>query len=268
MAVRSQAFRCAIVIALFAYGGCKKSGPSNSVESKNRQLNIAAAADLKFALDDIAAQFRKPHPDIDVRITYGSSGNFYSQLTNRAPFDLFLSADETYVDKLSEAGLAGKGSKFLYAVGQIVLWVPKNSPLDLEKLGLSAVAEPSVRKLAIANPQHAPYGRAAETALRTHQLWEKVQEKLVMGENIAQTAQFAQSGVVDAAIIALSLARSPMLHDSGRYMIIRPEDYPPLRQAGIILSGARDASDAEQFRQFLTSGDSRQILRNYGFGPP
>ena len=248
--------------------GCQRSKSSDSSEPGKRQVNVAAAADLKFALDDIAAEFRKNHSDIDLRITYGSSGNFYSQLANRAPFDLFLSADVSYADRLIESGLARKDSKFLYAVGRIVLWVPKDSSLDLSKLGMEAVLDPAVKKLAIANPQHAPYGRAAEAALKTHRLWDKVQDKLVLGENIAQTAQFAQSGTVDAAIVALSLARSPMMRDSGRYIVIPPADYPPLQQAGVILSGAQDTVAAEQLRHFIISPDARKILKNYGFDQP
>jgi molybdate transport system substrate-binding protein len=131
-----------------------------------REVRVAAAANLKAAFDDVAGEFRKQHPDVQVTVTYGSSGNFFAQLTNRAPFDLFLSADVGYPRKLVEQGQAAAGTEFVYAVGRLVVWVPGGSALDLDRLGIRAIADPSVRKVAIANPRHAPYGRAAEAALK------------------------------------------------------------------------------------------------------
>jgi molybdate transport system substrate-binding protein len=251
--------------------GCKRSetpaGPDAATQPQ-RQLNIAAAADLKFALDDIAARYRQQHPNLNLQITYGSSGNFYSQLTNKAPFDLFLSADVGYVDKLIAAGSADKGSKFVYGIGRIVLWAPNDSKLDVASQGLKSLLDPGVKKIAIANPEHAPYGRAAEAALKSAGLWDAVQPRLVLGENIAQTAQFVQSGAVDAGIIALSLAMSPSMKDSGRYYEIPQADYPRLEQAGVILSWARDRSAADAFHEFVAGPEARQILSKYGFGLP
>jgi molybdate transport system substrate-binding protein len=251
--------------------GCKRSdtstGPAAATQPQ-RQLNVAAAADLKFALDDIAAQYRQQHPNLNLQITYGSSGNFYSQLTNKAPFDLFLSADVGYVDKLIAAGSANKGSKFVYGIGRIVLWVPDDSKLDIGGHGLKSLLDPDMKKIAIANPQHAPYGRAAEAALKNEGVWDSVQPKIVLGENIAQTAQFAQSGAVDAGIVALSLALSPGMKNSGKYYQIPQSDYPPLEQAGVILSWVQDPTAAEAFRKFLVGAESRQILGRYGFGLP
>jgi molybdate transport system substrate-binding protein len=210
----------------------------------------------------------RDHPGMDVRVTYGSSGNFYSQLSNHAPFDLFLSADQQYVQRLLDQGVALKGSDFVYATGRIVLWVPKSSPLEISKRGLEALREGSIRKIAIANPAHAPYGRAAEAALRAHGLWDAVQGKLVLGENIAQAAQFAQSGSVDAAILALSLVNSPSMKDSGRWYAIPQNDYPQLKQTGVVLTWARDPNAAGEFRQFITGTEGRAILERFGFGLP
>ena len=204
----------------------------------------------------------------DSRITYGSSGNFFSQLSNKAPFDLFFSADIGYPRKLIDQGLADRGAEFIYAVGRIVLWIPNSSALNTSKLGLDALTAPSVKKLAIANPQHAPYGRAAEAALRKRNLWEKVQGKLVLGENIAQTAQFVESGSADAGIIALSLALSPQLKTKGRFWIVPLDDYPKIEQAGVVLSYAAHPQAAELFRQFITSADGRAILDRYGLEAP
>src|SRR5262249_16120402 len=150
------------------------------------------------------AAFHAANPKLKVTPTYGSSGNFYSQLTHEAPFDVYLSADIEYPRKLIAANLAD--GEFLYGVGRIVVWVPKASPLDVEKLGIEALADPSVRKISSANPAHAPYGRAAEAAMKKLGVYEAVQERLVLGENIAQTAQFVESGAADVGVIALSLA--------------------------------------------------------------
>ena len=250
--------------------GCKRSDPSTgpgATTQPQRQLNIAAAADLKFALDEIAATYRQQHPNLNLQITYGSSGNFYSQLSNKAPFDMFLSADAGYVDKLIAAGLAEKDTRFLYAIGQIVVWTPRESKLDVATQGLQALVDPSVKKIAIANPAHAPYGRAAEESLRKNGIWEKVQDRLVLGENIAQTAQFVQSGSADVGIIALSLAMAPSMKD-GRYFLIPQGDYRPLEQAGVILSWAQDRPAADAFRTFLSGPEGKQILVRYGFTMP
>ncbi len=244
-------------------GGCKKD--SGQVSATKREIRVAAAADLKFAFDELVADFQETHPEIAVTVTYGSSGNFFSQLSNGAPFDLFLSADVDYPRKLIEKGLAFKESEFQYAVGQIVVWVPNNSPLDLEKLGIRAVVDPSVKKLAMANPKHAPYGRAAEAAMKTLGVFEQAQDRLVVGENISQTAQFVESGAADVGIIALSLAMAPALRDKGRYWIVPLDAYPRLLQGGVILSWAKDREATQALRDFVMSKSGRGILKRYGF---
>src|SRR5262249_40754304 len=178
-------------------------------------VRVAAAADLKFALDEAAAEFRSKNPGIAVTVTYGSSGTLYAQLTQEAPFDLFLSADIDYPRKLIEQRKAVKESEFLYAVGHLVVWVPNGSKLDVDALGIRAVADPAVRKVAVANPRTAPYGRAAESALKTLGVYDRVKDRLVFGENIAQTAQFVEFGAADVGLIALSLALAPSMKDKG-----------------------------------------------------
>ena len=245
-----------------AAAGC---GDDSSTVSGWRELRVAVAANFQHAFAEMAAAFEKENPTIKVKPTYGSSGNFYAQLTNRAPFDLFLSADTEYPRKLIADGLADRDSEFVYAVGQIVMWVPNDSPLDLDALGMMAVADPSVKKLAIANPRHAPYGRAAEEALMEFGLYEEVQDRLVMGENVAQTAQFVESGAADAGIIALSLAMAPTMRDKGRYWIVPLEAYPRLEQGGVIMNWTQDRDAAQALRSFLTGDDGRAILQRYGF---
>lgn len=233
-----------------------------------RIVTIAAAADLKCACADLAAAFAKDHPVIKLQITYGSSGNFYTQLTQQAPFDLFLSADIDYPNKLSAQGLAIKESEFVYAQGRLVLWVPAASKLDLEKAGLEVLKDPAILKIAIANPRHAPYGRAAEAALKKLDVYDDIKDKLVLGDNIAQTAQFVESGAVDIGLIALSLAVAPAMKDKGRYKLVPPDCYPKLEQAGIILNWAQDKPATQALAAFLKSAPGQEILKRYGFTLP
>jgi molybdate transport system substrate-binding protein len=205
------------------------------------------------------------NPDTKVIVTYGSSGNLYAQLANEAPFDLFLSADIEYPRKLVEQGRAVKGSEFVYAVGHLVVWVPAKSGLDLDRLGLAAVTDPAVRKVALANPKTAPYGRAAEAALKRQGLYEPAKDKLVFAENVAQAAQFTESGAADVGLIALSLAASPAMKDKGRYWPVPLDAYPRLEQGGVILTGAKEPEAAQSLRDFLTGPDGRAVLKRYGF---
>jgi molybdate transport system substrate-binding protein len=232
-----------------------------------RTVAVAAASDLRFAFDEVIAEFRKAHAAIDVTVTYGSSGNFFSQLSNGAPFDIFLSADATYPRRLMEDGLGLSDSFFLYAIGHIVLWVPKDSPLDPAG-GLSALRAAAVRRVAIANPAHAPYGRAAEAALRHDGLWDAMRDRLVLGENVAQAAQFVTSGNADAGILPLSLALSPAMKDAGRYWEIPRDAYPKMEQGGLVLKWARDPGAARDLCAFVTGEKGWQILQRWGFALP
>lgn len=215
-------------------------------------LAIAAASDLNFALDEMAA-----HYPGKLRVSYGSSGNFFTQISNGAPFDLFLSADIDYARRLAPR----PGSIFTYGIGRLVVWVPAASALD----PATALRSDAVRHLAIANPDHAPYGRAAEGALRHMGLWDAVQPKLVLGENIVQTFQFVDSGAADAGIVALSLALAPAARGRGRYWEIPLDAYPRMEQGGVIL---KDSPAARAFRDYLLSAPGRRILKKYGFALP
>jgi molybdate transport system substrate-binding protein len=255
---------------VFLLGGVATVGCGRPSEggAAGREVRVAAAADLKFALNEAAADFMAKNPGIQVSATYASSGTLYAQLTNAAPFDLFLSADIAYPRKLVEQGKAAKDSEFLYAVGHLVVWVPNGSKLDLDKLGVRAAACPAVKKVAVANPKTAPYGRAAVAALKSLGVYDEVKDRLVFGDNVAQTAQFVESGAADVGLIGLALALSPNMRDKGRYWPVPLDAYPRLEQGGAILTGAKDAAAAREFRAYLTGADGRAILGRYGFTLP
>ncbi|MCX7423311.1 MAG: molybdate ABC transporter substrate-binding protein [Planctomycetia bacterium] len=232
------------------------------------ELTVAAASDLKFALDELVAGFQKAHPEITVKMIFGSSGSLFAQILNDAPFDLFLAADIQYARGLTEQGKALKETLFPYALGHIVLWVPLTSPLNLDELGIQTLVDVRVKKVAIANPQHAPYGRAAEAALKNLGVYEQVSRRLVLGENIAQTTQFVDSGAADVGIIALSLALAPAMQGKGRFWRIPVDAYPPLLQGGVILNRCQDRDAAAEFQAYLIGEEGRNTLRRYGFGLP
>ena len=227
------------------------------------QLTIAAASDLQSVMPEIAARFEK-ETGSKVILSFGSSGNFFAQIQNGAPFDIFLSANLQYPQRLIELGFAESRTPQVYAIGRIVLWVQNSSNLDLGR-GLSAVEDPVVKKLAIANPAHAPYGAAAEAALRKAGLWEQVLSKLVLGESITQTAEFVESGNADVGILALSLAMLPPLKNEGRYVEVPSELYPQLLQAGIVVKGSHHQKTAFAFLNFLASPYCQSLFKRYGF---
>lgn len=228
---------------------------------------VAGAADLKFALEEIASRF-KAERGLEVKLVFGSSGNFYRQIEQGAPFAIFLSADEDFVFKLADAGKTlDRG--VLYAVGRIGVIVPPGSPLkadgELKDLA-AALADGRLKKFSIANPEHAPYGKRAEEALRRADLWEKIRDRLVFGENVAQTAQFATSGSTQGGIIAYSLALSPALAKTGTFALIPNTWHAPLRQRMVLLKDA-DAT-AQAFYRYMSEPAARAIMKRYGFALP
>src|SRR5579862_2128932 len=231
-----------------------------------QEVRVAAAADLKFAMQDVATQFEK-QSGTKLDVTYGSSGNFFSQLQNGAPFDLFFSADIDYPRKLEAAGLAEPGTLYEYAVGRIAIWTPGDAKVDVTRLGWKTLLDPSVQKISIANPEHAPYGRAAVSALQKAGIYEQVKGKLVYGENISQAAQFVQSGNAQAGIVAMSLAVSPAMKN-GKQWEIPGDMHPAIEQAAIVMKGAKNKEAAKAFLEFVKSKDGRAILEKYGFVIP
>jgi len=231
------------------------------------ELTIAAAADLNYAFKDLVTEFER-QTGTHVKLSLGSSGNFFSQISNGAPFDLYFSADIGYPKKLIVEGFAVPNSLYQYATGRIVLWVPNTASVAVEKAGIQAVADPAVKKIAIANPKHAPYGRAAVAALRHFKLYDRVKDKLVFGENITQAAQFVESGAADIGIIALSLALAPAMKAAGSYWEIPAEAHQPLEQGAVVLKDAKNAEAAKKFLDFMQSAAGQAIMRRYGFVLP
>jgi molybdate transport system substrate-binding protein len=228
---------------------------------------VAAAADLKFALGEAAAAHERAG-GARVALTFGSSGVFRRQIAQGAPFELFLSADEAYVQALIDEGRA-EGPGALYAIGRIVLYLPNGSPVkaDNKLRDLAAAARNGrLKKLAMANPEHAPYGRAGREALRHAGAWEAVQDKLVLGENAAQAARFASSGSAQAAILPLSLARADELAANGGFVTLPESWHAPLRQRMVLTQGAGEA--ARRFFVFLQSAEARAIFARHGFTLP
>jgi molybdate transport system substrate-binding protein len=228
------------------------------------KITIAAAADLKFAMDEVATSFRKAHPGDEVEVIYGSSGKFHTQIQQGAPFDIFFSADVGFARELKAAGQAITEPK-LYAIGRIVLW---STTRDASKMTLTDLTDPAIKKIAVANPKHAPYGKRAEEALRAVGLWDTLESKLVFGENIAQTAQYVQSGAADVGIIALSLAINQELASKGGYALIPDDKHSPLEQAYVITKHGDGNALASAFATYMETSDARHIMTRYGFVLP
>jgi molybdate transport system substrate-binding protein len=234
--------------------------------ARAQSVKIAAAADLKFAMAELSSQFEKEN-GAKLDITYGSSGNFLTQIQNGAPFDLFFSADSEYPKKLEAAGLTDPGTLLEYAVGHIVIWVPSDSEINTSKDGWKSLLDQRVKKIAIANPEHAPYGRAALAAMKKAGIYEQVKDKLVYGENISQAAEFVQSGNAQAGIIALSLAASPAMKNGKRWEI-SADSYPAIKQAAVVLKASKNKDAARRFLDFVSGLRGHEILQRYGFTVP
>ena len=249
-------FRLCALVLLVSACTAAQTGPT-----------IAAASDLKFALDEITAAFQK-QTGTSVRITYGSSGNFFQQIAQDAPFEIFMSADENFVFKLAEKNLTvDRGA--LYAVGRIVLFAPKNSALQVDDQLADlrrALADGRLKKFAIANPEHAPYGRAAMEALKRANLWADIEPKLVLGENVSQAAQFALSGSTEGGIFAYSQALAPAIASAGNFVLIAESMHSPLRQRMVLTKKAGDTARA--FYAYLQSAPALNVFKRYGFAVP
>jgi molybdate transport system substrate-binding protein len=240
--------------------------PGASTFAQKKQIRVAAAADLQTVMPEIAKMFETQR-GVSVEVVYGSSGNFYAQILNGAPLDVFFSADSEYPRRLEEAGFAEPRSAVVYGLGRIVLWMPANASCDPERERWRCLLNPDVKKIAIANPEHAPYGRAAIAALLQAGVYGQIKAKLVMGENISQAAQFVQSGNAQAAILAYSVVLSPALRE-GRNWPVPRETYPPIEQTAVVLKSAKNKSSAQDFVKFVTEGPGRDALRKFGFQQP
>lgn len=233
----------------------------NSVYSQS--VTITAAADLRYAMPDLVALYQKINPSAKIDVIYGSSGNAFQQIQNSAPYDIFFSADIMYPQKLKEKGLTLSKPK-LYAIGRIVIWSPT---LDVSK-GMNSFLDNKINKIALANPEHAPYGKRGEEALKYYGIYDKIKSKLVLGENVSQTAQYVVTGNAEIGILALSLVLSPAMKNQGKYFLIDSKSHNPLEQAYVILKHAQNNKEAVKFTKFIASPQARAIFKQYGFVLP
>lgn len=231
-------------------------------------VTIAAAANLVHTLDALNAEFARAEPGIALNVTTGASGSLFAQIKNGAPFDVFLSADTEYPRAVVAAGLGDASTSRTFATGRLVLWT-RRTDLDLSDLR-AALHSPAANKIAIAQPKSAPYGRAAQFVLEKLGLWRELQSRIVYGENIAQTAQFVETGNADLGFVALSLVRSPKLSDRGRWQEIMPELYHEVSLDHALVLTTRGAANAaaRRYLTFLSSADAKRILRQFGYAVP
>jgi molybdate transport system substrate-binding protein len=232
-----------------------------------RTVLVAAAANLKGVAEELKKGFEAENPGVEVTATFGASGTFFAQIQNGAPFDLFLSADREYPDKIVEAKLGNAADERVYAFGKLAVWLPARSTVDVDKRGLAALADPAVRKIAIANPAVAPFGRAAEQALRAAGVLDNVREKLVLGTSVGQVAQFATTGAADAAFLPYSLTLGKELA-GGKVALVPESLYSKIEQSGVVLSASKEPELARRFLTFLTGAKGRAILTKFGYGLP
>lgn len=232
-----------------------------------QEIRVAAAADLNYAMTDMAGRFEQKTGN-KVALSIGASGNFYSEIQSGAPFDVFFSADADYPKKLAAAGKIDSASLRTYAIGRLVLWVPNSSKLDPQKMKMDLLLDATVKKVAIANPEHAPYGQAAMAALDHYIIQGLVKDKLVMGENVSQAAQFVESGNAQAGLIPLSLADSPTMKDKGKYWELPQHSYPEIQQDAGIVSSSKQKQAAKAFLDYVTSPEGAAVLEQYGFRLP
>lgn len=237
-----------------------------ATNSRAGEVSITAASDLQYAMKEIITAFEAKNPGDKVKAVFGSSGKAFSQIENGAPYDIFFAADIDYPQKLRKSGAAISDPK-PYAIGRIALWVTKKSGLDVNQ-GIDVLLDPKVKKIAIANPAHAPYGRIAKEALQHYKVYDKLKGRLVLGENIQQTAQFVQSGAADVGLVAYSLVLAPAFAKDGNYQLIADSAHQKIVQGYVLLKPSANNPTAKRFESFVGTNDSRTIFRKYGFTLP
>jgi molybdate transport system substrate-binding protein len=251
-----------IILALVAL----TLAPASSRAQGRGSVTVAAASDLQTALPALAAAFERT-TGIKAIVTFGSSGNFVAQIQNGAPFDIFFSADADYPRRLASDGHVDPASVYEYAIGRLVLWTRNDSGVDITP-GLPALHAGIAKRIAIANPAVAPYGRAATAALRSEQLYDAVVKKLVFAENVSQAAQLAESGNAEIALIGHALALDRRLQSGGRFVEIPARTHPPIVQAVAIVSASRNKANARALLEFVKSSEARTTIASFGFEVP
>lgn len=235
--------------------------------SRPREIRVAVSANARPLFERLLPEFQR-RTGIAPVASYAASGTIFAQIQNGAPFDIFFSADSEFLQRLDQAGLAEPGTLTIYAFGKLAVWTPTSSIVDPAHAGIAALQDPAVRRVAIANPELAPYGSAAVAALRGAGVYEAVRPKLVVAENVAQAAQFVQSAAADAGVIALSLALTPEMQAAGRFVEVPAGLYPPIEQAVVVLKRSTNKEDARLLLDYIRSNDGAGLLRRSGFGVP
>ena len=256
-----------LTVCLTILGGCTKPAPPRPQPAPTK-IRVAAATDLRSCLDALTDAFQIEHPNFDLLPTFGASGTLLTQLKSGLETDLYLSADVAYAHDLAAAGLAAEADVFESGQGRLVLWVRNESPIDVITLGFDALLDTSVRRVAIANPLHAPYGRAAIAALEHLGLHERLKDQLAVGESAAQAAQYVESGAAEVGILPMALAKGTRLSERGRFWVVPADAHPPIRHGGAIHARAIDREATVAFRDFLLSPAGRAILARCGFEFP
>ena len=251
----------AVCIAVAATSGWTQE------KKRSSEVAVAAAADLSTVLKEIGANYEKKN-GVKVKLSFGASGALTQQIQNGAPFDLFFSADMDYPGQLIASGQADGTSLYQYAVGRLVLWIPSNAPLDIEHHGMNVLLDPWVKRIAIANPQHAPYGRAAVAAMKHAGVYDRVADRLVLGESVSQAAQFVESGNAQAGFVALAHAVAPGMRGKGQYWEVPANAYPTLAQGVVALSHSQHKTEAAEFLEYIKTKEAAELFRKYGFTLP
>jgi molybdate transport system substrate-binding protein len=262
--------KCLKFLTASLLAACVLLNSSSSAQRRRtdpKELVVAAAADLSTVLKEIGDNYEKK-TGIKVRLSFAASGALTQQIQNGAPFDIFFSADMDYPRQLIAAGDADSATLYEYAVGKLVLWVPDDSPLDVKHLGINVLLDPSVKKISIANPQHAPYGRAAVAALKHYDLYNEVADRLVLGESVSQAAQFVESGNAQVGFVAMAHAVSPAMEGKGRYWEVPQQAYPALAQGVVALQRSQHKKEAADFLAYIRTREAADVLRKYGFTVP
>jgi molybdate transport system substrate-binding protein len=258
------AFLCCLAACLLGTSGCS----SASRPAENASVVVAVAADLQFAFEEILLDLHRVHPEIEIRPTFGSSASLFAQISNRAPFDMFLAADVDFLHRLAQDGLVDKPSIFVYGQSRLAVWVKRDSELPIGTEGMKVLLLPQVNKIAIANPVHSPYGRAARELLERLSMWPEVESKIVLAENVVQTTQLVENGSADVGIIAMTLALAPPFRATGQFARIPDDVAPVLMQGGGIMTRAKDKVACQKLKEYLLSPRGREILSEYGLLPP
>ena len=230
------------------------------------EVKIVAASDLTYALKELKKRYLATHTDDKISLSLGSSGKAYTQILHGAPYDIYFSADMGYVEKLYKRGFTAEKPK-VYAYGRIGIWVPKSKGIDANR-GIDTLLNPKIKKISIANPRHAPYGRAAVDALKNRGIYNKISDKLILGENVSQAVQFAMSGASDAAVAPLSLVSSTQMKNSGTFYLFPSDWHKPIIQGYALLKKSEKNGSAKAFEEFVNSPEARKIFEKYGFKIP